>query len=245
MERVELLSVPVLCGKREDLIKAAEGLLGQGGRIYTVNPLMLMGGVKCSEVRAVLRRGTLCIPDGIGVAAALRKRGVITDVLCGVELGEWLFSRSLTVGIVGGRKGVAERAFLKLSARYPHVSAAFLLDGYGTTVEKACRLLRKHRPTLLIVCMGTPKQELFIDRVAHASEGTLCIGLGGSLDVYTGDKKRAPVMLRRMHLEWLYRIVREPHRLSALPTLGRFIFITRKERKSIKCTKKDKKRGGF
>jgi len=245
MERSTLLGVPVCCGKKEDLLREAERLLGRGGRIYTVNPLMLMGGVKSDAVCAVLRRGTLCIPDGIGVAAALRRRGVLTEVLCGVELGEYLFSKSVSVGIVGGRKGVAERAFHALFRRYTHVRPAFLLDGYTTTAEQVCEQLRSCRPTLLFVCLGTPKQELLIDRVSSACERTVCIGLGGSLDVYAGDKGRAPKWVRGMHLEWLYRTVREPHRLATLPTLCRYIFITRKERKTLKCTKKAGKRGAF
>ena len=240
MRRVTLFDMRIDAGGREELLLAARALRGRGGQILTVNPQMLMRAREDEALRGAMARATLAIPDGNGVKIALGMCGVKSDVLAGVDLGELLPEAGDSIGIVGGRAGVAARAFSHLAARCRGLRAAFLLDGYTFDEASLCALLREHRPTFLYVALGVPRQELLIDRVRACSPSTVCIGLGGSLDVYAADVRRAPVWLRRLRLEWLYRMLREPHRMRLLPVLFRFIYLSMKESVRIKCTKKRK-----
>ncbi len=238
MQEETVLGVTVVAADKQTLLHTVHSLVGVGGRVYTVNPMMLVAAAEDARMLAVLRRASACIADGVGVRRTLAARGVQTDVLCGVDLGEWLLSLGGSVGFVGGRRGVCEEAFRRMQQRYPSLTAAFLLDGYTFCEEDVARRLRAQKPTYLFVCLGTPRQELLIDRWSDASPQTLCIGLGGSFDVYAGRVRRAPKLVCRMGCEWLWRMLCQPHRLLRLPSLVRYVVWSRRETRRIKCTKK-------
>lgn len=243
MDTQSLLGVRISVGTKDELLQAARSLVGVGGRVYTVNPLMLVEASRDVAMREVLNRATLCIPDGVGVRRTFLARGVYTDVLCGVDLGAELLAAGGSVGFVGGAPGVCEEAFARLSRRYPTLSAAFLLDGYTFDEEDVVRRLRATRPSFLYVCLGTPQQERMIDRWAQVSPSTLCMGLGGSFDVYAGRVRRAPSFLRQWGCEWLWRMLCQPRRLRRIPALGRYMYLSMVENRQINCTKKRKRSG--
>lgn len=230
MERSGIFGVRVDYGEREEMALAALTRLSVGGRIYTVNPLMLMYARRHPVFAAVLNRSTYNFPDGHGVCGTLKSRGARAETLPGVELGELLLSAgAMRVAFLGGRRGVARRAFRNLAAKYPGLVPVFLQDGYRYREDRVGEKLEKSAPDLCFVCLGSPKQEILIDRLSHYSPRTLFVGLGGSLDVYAGKKRRAPAFFRRHGAEWLWRMGREPLRFLKLPTLFRYFFLSRAE----------------
>lgn len=234
MIRYESLLYRSIClGTREELLGEASALIGKGGAIATVNPIMLTDAVRNAELSDALD-ASLNIPDGVGIAGALARRGSYTEVYPGVELIEDLLdSRDSCIGygIIGGRAGVAEDARDYLLMRHSLAFCLFTCDGYSYTEEGLFSLLRRYSPDIVLVCLGSPKQELLIRRLRCISPRTLFIGLGGALDVFSGRVKRAPALMRRLRLEWLWRMLREPRRLSRLPKLLDFLYLTRLEEK--------------
>lgn len=243
MDKVKIFDVSVLAGNREELFSAAADMLGEGGAISTVNPEILYDSITNIELRNALM-DSLCIPDGVGVEKTIRSVGVFSERFPGVELGEAILSVfSVRLGIIGGKAGVAERAMKNLSSKYHSVIPTFALSGYDLNEELIKELLKGDMPDVVFVCLGSPKQEIFINKIKKFSEKTLFIALGGSVDIYAGDKKRAPIVLRRLRCEWLYRMIKEPVRIKRLPKLICYNRECRKKRsRDLKMGKIGKKR---
>lgn len=222
METAEIFGVSVLVGKREELRLWAERCLREGGALATVNATMLDRARRDRVFRHTLMSMT-CIPDGIGVRALLLLFGVRTDVLPGVEMLEEILAHgNPRVALIGGRVGVAEGAAEHLLGRNPELNIALISDGYsdffGMLSQRLCEL------DAVCLAIGSPRQELLARRLCMRQSGLFCIGLGGTLDVYSGRVRRAPRLFRTVGLEWLWRMMREPRRLLGIAALVRFIF---------------------
>lgn len=241
-----LFGVDISLGTRDDLLARAVSLIGRGGAVATVNPEILNRALTDTELKHALS-SSLCIPDGVGVVLALGRLGYRTERLPGVELGELLLEAEgcIHLGIIGGREGIAERAMQELTVRHRSVIPEFALCGYAIDHAMVEDILRQRRPDVVFVCLGSPAQEIFISRMRHVSEKTLFIGLGGSADIYSGAKRRAPVPIRRLGLEWAWRMMVEPQRLKRAPSLLNFYLnVAKFNRKSGKIGKNKPKLGG-
>lgn len=240
MERVKIFDVEVMAGSREELFMKVANMLGEGGAVSTVNPEILYDSLKNEQLREALQ-ASVCIPDGVGVERTIRKKGVFSERFPGVELGEALVSAfPLKLGIIGGAEGVARRAVDNLCLKHPTLTAVFALPGYNINEDEVECELKEKEPDLVFVCLGSPKQEIFIRKIKQWSPKTLFIALGGSVDIYAGDKRRAPKIIRRMRGEWIYRIVTEPKRIKRFPKL---VLYAHKSRKSAKNHQKNGKIG--
>ena len=222
-----ILGIPIAVGKRDEIFEKVDSLVGIGGVVCTPNPLILSNSLKNPSLRRALLSASLCVADGSGLLPYLRRIDRACEVCPGVELGKWLVCQGegITLGIVGGVRGVAEAAFSALSREAENLRSAFLLDGYETPLSELLSLVCKTKPAVVFVCLGSPKQEILMQTLRSYSPKTLFLGLGGSLDVYAGRVRRAPRVMRRLHLEWLYRMLREPRRFLSLPDLLRFPFL--------------------
>ena len=200
--------------------------------IVTPNPEMVMAAASDEEFRDILNLANLCVPDGIGIVAASKIiGGGLTKRVAGIELVDALFERlskegqRCSVYLLGGKPGVAARAGQKLERKYNAVRVAGVCDGY---FDAECeRLIAEEigaaAPDILLVGLGFPKQEKFIDRNRAVMNAKVSIGCGGSLDVFAGEVKRAPLFFRKLGLEWFYRLVRQPSRLRRMGALPAFV----------------------
>ncbi len=215
--------------------------------VYTPNPVMLARAWREPAFARVLRRAELCLPDGVGVTLAARLfHGERLPRLPGIDMGRFILSKAADLGcrvyLLGGKKGVAERAAVRLTHRYPRLIVCGCADGYFESEEKLLAEIRAASPDILLVCLGSPLQEEFIDRRrTFLPSVSLFMALGGSLDVWAGDKKRAPLLLREMGLEWLWRMMREPHRLLTIPSIALFFggLMAEKAKNIVKLHSKD------
>lgn len=184
------------------------------------------------EMRRIINRADLVTADGAGVvlAARLLNLGIDTRVagcdmvakMCGVAA-----AMGRSVYLLGAASGVAEKAAEKLQEQVPGLRIAGVHDGYFTADQEAQIIadICRARPAVLFVALGAPRQEKWI--VQHMQElgVPVCIGIGGSLDVISGLKKRAPAWMQRCGLEWLYRAAKEPTRIRRLSALPRIVFL--------------------
>jgi N-acetylglucosaminyldiphosphoundecaprenol N-acetyl-beta-D-mannosaminyltransferase len=230
--RQKVLGYPVDVVDEERALSVVEAAWAarKAMHIVTLNAEMVVAAQQNSELDRIIRHAHLIIPDGSGVVWAVRLNGEQINRLPGIELAAATLQRAAQkqrkVALLGGRKEVLERLLHELPQRYPGLEIVASHDGFFSEAdaETVVEELAKHEPDVMLVALGVPKQEYFIDKFAHAFPHTVMVGVGGSFDVWAGEVKRAPKVMRDLHLEWLYRLIVEPWRWrrigSALPNFG-------------------------
>lgn len=183
---------------------------------------------------AALRRADVILPDGVGVDLAARLCGQrIAANLNGTDFVPVLLRQAAQKGksvfLFGGRPGTAERAAGRLRAELPDLRIAGTRDGYrGADADAAAVAeINASGADILLVAMGVPLQELWIDRHAGMLAPRLVLGVGALLDFLSGQVPRAPLTLRRMRIEWAWRLIIEPRRLWRRYLVGNPGFLAR------------------
>jgi N-acetylglucosaminyldiphosphoundecaprenol N-acetyl-beta-D-mannosaminyltransferase len=196
----------------------------QPGRLHqvcTVNPEFVMEARANPAFRSVLQEADLCTPDGVGIILAGRLlgrpfKGRATGVGLVHRLGALSARDGYSLYLLGAGEGVAEEAAAVLQARYPGARIAGTFA--GSPEEEGWPDIRERmwatRPDVLLVAYGAPKQELWI--AAHRGEMPesvkVAMGVGGVFDYLSGRVKLAPTWMRRIGLEWLFRLAMQPWR---------------------------------
>ena len=202
--------------------------------VMTPNAEMLARASKEKELARILSGGDILFPDGVGVFFGMKRIGApIFEKSCGIELCTRLFSglsaqkKRARVFLLGGSPGVAEKAAKNLSANYGGVYICGTHHGFfdsgGKANDAIVEQINESRAEILLVCMGFPRQEKWmLDNRHRLTSVRLMMGLGGSLDVWSGNIPRAPKVVRDIGFEWAYRVIAEPSRISRLPYLAEF-----------------------
>lgn len=239
MTKTELFGVPFDDGCMQEAVLEALSLMAEkrAACAVTPNPEILMKLRKDPALRHAVRAADLILPDGVGVIYASRLIGKpIRNRIPGVDfasaLMEKLAVRQGSVYLLGAKPGVAEAAAQNLKRDHPGIRIAGLHHGYFSSEDEGTIVtqLRDTSPDLLLVCLGAPRQELWMAKYARQLPVGLMIGLGGALDVYAGRVSRAPEVLRRLGLEWLYRLLQQPKRITRMMCLPGFLRAAMKER---------------
>jgi N-acetylglucosaminyldiphosphoundecaprenol N-acetyl-beta-D-mannosaminyltransferase len=163
-----------------------------------------------------------------GVRIPERVTGVdLIDPLC-AELAR----ADLPLYLLGAKGDTSARAAAALAARHPGLRIAGARDGYFPASEDAAvaREIARSGARVLLVGLGSPRQELWIRRYLEQSGARVGIGVGGSFDVLAGNVERAPEVWRRLNLEWLYRLLKEPQRWRRQLALPLFVALALRER---------------
>ena len=226
-------------GKKKDFLNLLKERIDSGRRTFvvTANPEIFMLGRKLPEMNESLSdEETLIVPDGIGVIRGGKQLGYeFEERIPGVEICEELFAyadqKGRSLYLFGAEKSVLEDLAARVRREYPNAVLAGCTDGYVQYKEKVFREIVEMQPDIVLVALGAPKQELLIHRYYRRGEKGVFIGVGGSFDVLSGRKKRAPSFFIRHNLEWLYRIASEPKRLKRFWDSNiKFLFELRKEK---------------
>ncbi len=211
-----------------------EGLLASDrfAHVVTFGSEMAMLARRDPAYREVINKADLVVPDTIGIVYATRILGQpARERVPGVELVERLCDvctqRGISVFLLGGAPKVAERAAEALTSRHSGLRIAGIHDGYFQASEEASVLaqIRASGAKLVLVALGFPQQEFWIRAHAERLGPVVCMGVGGTFDVLSGKLPRAPLLMRRLGLEWLYRLAREPKRLRRQLVLPRFALL--------------------
>ncbi len=197
--------------------------------VYTPNAMIAYRCFKDPSFFRLIGRGSYIVPDGEGVilGGVLAGNRFRHGKHAGVDMGETIARLCAQIGaplfLYGGRRGVAKRAASRLFARYPGLRIAGTMHGYGNDPEAVAETIRKSGARAVFVCLGSPAQERFIDRYGDRTGASLLAGLGGSLDVYAGDIKRAPQAWIDARAEWLWRLMDDPRRLFGMATIPLYL----------------------
>lgn len=165
-------------------------------------------------------------PDGFGAVIALRSKGAKAIKIPGSEF--WLdiikkFNNNRSFYLIGSTDKVIENTVSRLIKEYPNINIVGYQNGFfkDGDKERLIKDLKKQKPDIVFVAQGTPKQELLMNDLSK-EHTALYMGLGGSFDIYGGDKKRAPMLFLKLELEWFYRLLQEPTRISRQMALMKF-----------------------
>jgi N-acetylglucosaminyldiphosphoundecaprenol N-acetyl-beta-D-mannosaminyltransferase len=210
----------------DEAVAAGEALLDQGGFHYVVtpNPEFILAAEKDAEFRTVLNRADLSLPDGIGVVYASKILGrPLKGRAPGADFAQKLLDRLSRTGerlyLLGAKPGVAEQAAENLCKAHPGLCICGVHDGYFKEDKPVVEAIRAAQADVIFVCLGAPKQELWMAKNGPACGVKLAVGLGGCLDVFAGNVQRAPEAWQKAGMEWLYRLIKEPSRIGRMAKL--------------------------
>lgn len=202
---------------------------GTGEYIVTPNAEIVWMCRKDKRLGSIIENAAMVLPDSVGVMYGSRiLKRPLKEKVPGVDFAVQLFERMQNSGktafLFGAKPGVAELAAEKLRERFPGLIIAGTQDGYFTDNSAVIEKINAAKPDLLLVCLGAPKQEYWMEENAAALDVKLMAGLGGSLDVFAGVVERAPEKWQKRGLEWLYRLKKEPRRIKRMIKLPLFLF---------------------
>jgi len=234
--------------------------------IVTPNPEIVMQAQSDPQLLDIIKRADVAIPDGTGVVWAVRRRAgktILTNKngefarIPGIDFFLDLVAiaekRSVPIGLIGGRPGVALKAMECLREQYPEIlgwvhklpelrtgmdgSLSAMHTDMDTLYKQIIHHIGEHRVTMIFVALGAPKQEYFIDQLrkklaARSGRRVLLMTVGLSFDIISGLVPRAPAIFRTTGYEWLWRLIREPWRFWRQLALVRFVISVLRERGS-------------
>lgn len=229
---IHILGVRVHDVTYEEALRILEGFVGDGEAhlVVTLNPELIMAAQDDEDFKEILNDACLALPDGMGLLWGSRILGeTLRQRVAGVDTVERLAALSAGKGyrlfLLGAAPGVAEEAARRLCARCPGLQIVGTYAGSPDEEDEPEILKRIHeaRPDFVLVAYGAPRQEKWIHRNLGALGATVAMGVGGSLDFISGRAVRAPRWIRRVGLEWLHRLCREPWRWRRMLALPRFV----------------------
>ena len=188
--------------------------------VVTANPETFMISEKNEDVRKMLLdKETVMVPDGIGVLKAGKKIGYnIEERITGIDIANELLKfgneQKKSIYLFGSKQEVIDSMKIVIKEQYPNLKLVGTSNGYVKDKDKVFDEIVKLEPDIVLVALGIPLQEMLIYKHLNRFKKGIFVGVGGSFDVMSGMKKRAPKIFIKLNLEWLYRIMKEPKRLK-------------------------------
>ncbi len=236
--RVDILGIPIDPLTWQGALAKARGFLReeQTHFITTPNPEIIMRARRDEKLRNILLQADLSLPDGIGVVWAGRVLGFpVPHRIPGIEFMDKLLSladeREGRVFLLGTHRDTVARAAANIGERFKGLEKVGYHHGYFSREEEdgIVEQINSYEPDFLFVGLGVPKEQKWVFRNLSRLRSKVVMTIGGSLDVYGEEVSRAPVAVRRLHLEWLYRLISSPARLKRQLALPKFVLLVFKE----------------
>lgn len=209
----------------------AEQILAGKKTCYAVTPNAEIAyeALYDETLRALINGADLVLPDGAGVVLASKLlKTPLKQKVAGVDFADRLLGvlaeTGKTLYLLGGKPGIAELAAEKMREKHPGLQICGTADGYFKDEGPVIGKINTAKPDVLFVCVGAPKQEIFMHAHKDELDVRLMAGLGGSLDAFAGTVKRAPKWMIRCNLEWLYRLIKEPKRFGRMLRLPKYLW---------------------
>lgn len=213
----------------EAVARGREILLGsEACYCVTPNAEMAYEALHDKSFRDVLNQAALVLPDGAGVVLGAKiLKTPLKQKVAGIEFAQNMLPVYEELGsrlyLLGSKPGIAELAAKKMMEKHPKLCICGVSDGYFKEDREVIEKIKAAKADVVYVCLGAPKQELFMNRHKDELGVKLMAGLGGTLDGIAGTVKRAPRWMIKLQLEWLYRLVKEPKRIGRMMRLPKFV----------------------
>jgi N-acetylglucosaminyldiphosphoundecaprenol N-acetyl-beta-D-mannosaminyltransferase len=204
--------------------------------IITANPEIVMATRRDSAYKKVVLKADYIVPDGIGIIFAAKfKRKPMEERIAGIDLMKGMLSlankQHAACYFLGASADSNHTAVGKIKESYPNIQIAGHHHGYFNMNDKTFAVrMAKTEPDFIFVALGYPRQEMWIKQHMPVFSKGIFMGVGGCLDVFSGNVKRAPDLFIKCNLEWLYRLIKQPFRLKRmLPIVGYIWLLLRKK----------------
>ena len=221
---VNILGVKVNKITMKQAVEKAETLFdGKPHMVFTPNPEIILECKKDGELKSIINSADMVLPDGIGVVIASKILGnPVPERVPGFDFVCELLKTEHSFYFFGGKPGVAEKAMENMKKQGVNVVGCH--HGYFDDDTEIVNDIIDKKPDVLVVCLGAPKQEKWINKNLEKLNVPISIGAGGSLDVLAGEVERAPEIYQKLCIEWLYRTLKEPKkRLPRIMKLPVFV----------------------
>ena len=188
--------------------------------IITANPETIMYSEKNNDLKqAVIDKDTLVVADGIGIVKGAKILNYdINQTIPGIDIAVKLMelgnNYNKKIFLFGAKREIIEKMKNVIRNKYNNLEIVGAVDGYVENKDKIFEDIKKCEPEIILVALGIPQQECLIYKHLNEFNKGIFVGVGGSFDVISGDKKRAPKIFIKFKLEWLYRILKEPKRIK-------------------------------
>jgi len=188
--------------------------------IVTANPETFSYGQNDKMINELLLDSkTTLVPDGIGIVKAAHILNYnVKERITGIDLAQKLLEianeNQYKVALLGATPEVINKLRNKISLDFPKINLVKAVNGYIEDKDKFLEEIVKTKPDICLVAIGIPNQEKLIYKHLDKFEKGIFVGVGGSFDVLSGTKKRAPKIIQKLNIEWLYRILKEPKRIK-------------------------------
>lgn len=203
--------------------------------IVTANPETFMMSDNDEEMKKLLLdKETILVPDGIGIVKAARMINYdVKERIAGIDIANKLLElgnkQKKSIYLFGSKQEVIDSMKEVLKEKYPNLKLLGASNGYEKDKDKVFEKIAKTKPDIVLVALGIPLQEKLIYKHLNKFDKGIFVGVGGSFDVLSGSKKRAPKLFIKTNTEWLYRIVKEPKRIKRFWNSNvKFLFKVRK-----------------
>ena len=215
----------------DEVIRASFAAIeaSENTHIVTINPEIIQSAKKNFELAKIIKEAEIVTPDGVGIKIALKFKGIKQEQVTGVDLSSKMLEicaqNKIKVAFIGAKQEVLDLAIKNVQNKYEGLQIAYAHNGYFENFDEIVKKVVDSGAKFILCAMGSPKQECFIYELKKHINGALMIGVGGTLDVFSGTVKLAPPIYRKLGLEWLYRTIKQPERIKRIfPTLPIFFF---------------------
>lgn len=233
-ETVSVLGVPISKVTMEEATHKIREFVKSDSfhSVITPNPEIIMLAKDDPAFHQIIEEADLVVPDGIGVviASKLKKGNKLTERVAGYDLVQNTMKDATSEGykyyFFGSKPGISEMAAEKMRATYPGIQIVGTRNGYfkPEDEEEIIEDINRSGANILLVALGAPKQEKWMTQNSSKMPNVkVAIGVGGSLDVMSGNVKRAPLAFQKLGLEWFYRLLKQPSRFIRMLVLPKFL----------------------
>lgn len=232
----KILDFNVFNEDKESLMDYIEGL--DKVNIISGNPEVLFNGLKNSVLQKSFNdEYSLIIPDGIGtVIASKLLRKPVKEKIAGIDVVKEVIIKAdkegKSVYFLGATEDVVLKCVKNVKQDYPNLKIAGYHNGFFdlNNCEEIVKNIHESRPWAILVAMGSPRQEVFIEKIKDVTDIKIYMGVGGVFDIFAGNLKRAPKWMISLGIEWLYRVIKEPFRIKRLISIPKFLLMVLKNR---------------
>ncbi len=224
-----ILGYKIFSGNKKEFLHYIKKL----NKVHVIsgNPEVLSNGLNNELLFNNFTEGTsIIIPDGIGtVIASKMVKKPVKEKIAGIEVMDDIIKYSWEEGkgiyLLGTKDEILEKCIKNLKNKYPNLNILGWHNGFFDidSCEEIIEEINSLEPYAIFVAMGSPRQEVFISKYMKNLKCNLFMGVGGSIDVFAGEVKRAPKWMISIGMEWLYRVAKEPWRISRLSSIPKFL----------------------
>ena len=199
--------------------------------IISGHPEVLFNGLNNESLKEnFMSENSIIIPDGIGTVLASKiVKNPVTEKIAGIEVVKEVLKKAdkekKSIYLVGAEQEVIEKCVKKIKEEFPNLIVAGYHNGFFdmNNCDDLINDIIEKSPYAVFAAMGSPRQEIFIEKIMPYVDTKIFMGVGGVFDIFAGKLKRAPKWMINMGLEWLYRVAKEPVRIKRLVSIPKFL----------------------